>query len=161
MRPHISACFRPLLWLRPERVRHGGYEALLSNLGTKSVQIPDGTVKRYEKLLAGGIWSIVTIQYFYEEGQKASPFLITDLKPIQMPNMDMEVLFEGRKFFTEGQGLDVLLRSTGMEPHFFNEREKWHLLARMIPFVENNYNLCELGPRGTGTFPKIRVRERP
>ena len=130
--------------------KRDAYEALLSNLGTKSVQIPDGTVKKYEKLLAGGIWSIVTIQYFYEEGQKTSPFLITDLKPIQMPNMDMEVLFEGRKFFTEGQWLDVLLRSTGMEPHFFNEREKWHLLARMIPFVENNYNLCELGPRGTG-----------
>jgi ATP-dependent Lon protease len=67
-----------------------------------------------------------------------------------MPNMDMEVLFEGRKAFDAEQWMDVLLRSTGMEPMHFNERAKWHLLARMIPFVENNYNVCELGPRGTG-----------
>jgi ATP-dependent Lon protease len=73
-----------------------------------------------------------------------------DLKPIQMPNMDMEELFEGRKGFTEEQWIDALLRSTGMEPTCFKERVKWHLLARMIPLVENNYNLCELGPRGTG-----------
>lgn len=130
--------------------KRDAYEALLSNLGTKGVQIPDGTVKKYEKLLSGGIWSIVTIQYLYEEGQKASPFFITDLKPIQMPNMDMEELYEGRKAFTEDQWLDVLLRSTGMEPSVLETRVKWHLLARMIPFVENNYNACELGPRGTG-----------
>lgn len=130
--------------------KRDAYEALLSNLGTKGVQIPDGTVKQYEKLLAGGIWSIVTIQYFYEEGQKTSPFFITDLRPIQMPNMDMDELYEGRQGFTEDQWLDVLLRSTGMEPSLLDRRVKWHLLARMIPFVENNYNACELGPRGTG-----------
>lgn len=67
-----------------------------------------------------------------------------------MPNMDMETLFEGRKGFTEGQWIDVLLRSTGLEPSLFKEREKWHFIARMIPFVESNYNMCELGPRGTG-----------
>ncbi len=126
------------------------YEALLSNLGTKAVEISTATVRSYEKLLAGGIWSIITMEYFYEEGQKGSPFIIRDLKPIQMPNMDMDELFEGRRQFTEEQWIDVLLRSTGIEPTQFDQRVKWHLLARMIPLVENNYNCCELGPRGTG-----------
>lgn len=90
------------------------------------------------------------MQYYFEEGQQGSPFQITELKPIQMPNMDMDALFEGRKAFDELQWRDVLLRSTGMEPEFMDDRAKWHLLARLIPFVENNYNVCELGPRGTG-----------
>ncbi|WP_295585140.1 protease Lon-related BREX system protein BrxL [uncultured Lamprocystis sp.] len=126
------------------------YEALLSNLGVKDAAIPGSYVKQFEKLLVGGIWCIVTVQYFFEEGQKGSPFTIGDLKPIQMPNMDLEGLFEGRLAFSEGQWIDVLCRSTGMEPANLTERVKWHLLARMVPFVENNYNCCELGPRGTG-----------
>src|SRR4051794_29248779 len=126
------------------------YEALLGNLGVKGVEVDSGTVKRYEKLLAGGIWSIISLEYFYEEGQKGSPFVIRDLKPIQMPNMDMGELFEGRRHFTEEQWIDVLLRSTGMEPTNFEPRVKWHLLCRMVPLVENNFNVCELGPRGTG-----------
>lgn len=126
------------------------YEALLSNLGIKNAEVPDSYVKQFEKLLVGGIWCIVTIQYRYEENQKTSPFMVSDLKPIQMPNMDMEELFSARKGFTDEQWIDALLRSTGMEPTCFKERVKWHLLARMIPLVENNYNLCELGPRGTG-----------
>ncbi len=126
------------------------YEALLSNLGTKGVEISTTTVKNFEKLLVGGIWCIITINYFYEEGQRGSPFVIQDLKPIQLPNMDMAELFEARRAFTVEQWIDVLMRSTGMEPSELEERVKWHLLARMIPFVENNYNLCELGPRGTG-----------
>ena len=126
------------------------YEALLSNLGVKDAEIAASYVKQYEKLLAGGIWCIVTLHYYYEEGQKGSPFSINDLKPIQMPNMDMQAFFEGRKAFTETQWIDVLMRSTGMEPSNLEERVKWHLLVRMIPFVENNYNCCELGPRGTG-----------
>ena len=126
------------------------YEALLANLGVKGVEVSTSYVKKFEKLLVGGIWCIVTLQYFYEENQKGSPFVIQDLKPIQMPNMDMEELFLGRRAFTEEQWIDVLLRSTGMEPTNFSQRVKWHLLARMIPLVENNYNICELGPRGTG-----------
>ena len=126
------------------------YEALLSNLGTKGVGIGTETVRKYEKLLAGGIWSIITIQYFYEEGQKGSPFIIDELNPIQMPNMDMDELFAGRRQFTEAQWIDVLLRSCGYEPTQFDERTKWHLLCRLVPLVENNYNVCELGPRGTG-----------
>jgi ATP-dependent Lon protease len=126
------------------------YEALLGNLGVKGIEVPNTLVKQFEKLLVGGIWSIITLEYFFQEDQKGSPFLLRDLKPIQMPNMDLEELFEARRAFTEPQWIDVLLRSTGMEPTNFPERVKWHLLARLIPLVENNYNLAELGPRGTG-----------
>jgi ATP-dependent Lon protease len=125
------------------------YEALLGNLGVSRIEVPSAIVKKFEKLLVGGIWCIATLEYFYE-AQKGSPFLLRELKPIQMPNMDLEELFQGRRAFNEQQWIDVLLRSTGMEPTNFEERVKWHLLARMIPLVENNYNLAELGPRGTG-----------
>lgn len=126
------------------------YEALLSNLGVKNAEIGDAHVREFEKLLVGGIWCIVSLRYQYEEGQKGSPFFVTDLKPIQMPNTDMDGLFAGRRAFSNEQWMDALIRSTGMEPTCFKLREKWHLLARMIPLVENNYNYCELGPRGTG-----------
>ena len=99
----------------------------------------------------GGIWCIATLEYFYEEDQRGSPFVLVDPKPIQMLNLDpAEELFEGRRAFTEAQWIDVLIRSTGMEPAHFPERLKWHLLARLVPLVENNYNLAELGPRNTG-----------
>ncbi|WP_354268816.1 protease Lon-related BREX system protein BrxL [Bradyrhizobium japonicum] len=126
------------------------YEADLANLGVGKIVVSSSIVKKFEKLLVGGIWCILTLQYFYEEDQKGTPFLLEELKPIQMPNMDMEELFSARDHFSEGQWTDVLLRSTGMEPANFDERVKWHLIARMIPLVENNYNLAELGPRGTG-----------
>ncbi len=126
------------------------YEALLSNLGVKNAEISDIYVRQFEKLLVGGIWCIVTLKYHFEEDQRGSPFTVTELKPIQMPNMDMQALFEARKAFSDAQWIDALIRSTGMEPTCFKEREKWHLLARMVPLVENNYNFCELGPRGTG-----------
>lgn len=126
------------------------FEAILSNLGINNANIEGRHVKDFEKLLVGGIWCIVTISYYYEEGQGGSPFAIKELKPIQMPNTDLEALMEARRRFTEDEWLDVLLRSTGMEPSHFDTRVKWHLLARLIPFVENNYNACELGPRGTG-----------
>jgi ATP-dependent Lon protease len=130
--------------------RRDVYEAQLANLGVNGIEISSAYVKQFEKLLVGGIWCILTLQYYYEEGGRTSPFLLEELKPIQMPNLDMEALFEGRRSFTESQWIDVLLRSTGLEPTVFEERTKWHLLARLIPLVENNYNICELGPRGTG-----------
>lgn len=126
------------------------YEAQFLSLGIKGVVVPTPTVKQYEKLLVGGIWALVTLEYFFEEGQKGSPFSVRQLKPIQMPNMDMGELREGRKHFNAEQWLDVLLRSSGMEPTTLDARAKWHLMARMIPFVENNYNVCELGPKSTG-----------
>ena len=126
------------------------YEAHLLNLGVKGAEISTGTVKKYDKLLAGGIWSIITMQYFFEEGQKGSPFVVEELKPIQMPGMDLEEVFEGRRGFTEEQWIDALLRSCGYEPTQFEQRVKWHLLCRLIPRVENNFNFCELGSRNTG-----------
>src|SRR5437764_3258210 len=83
------------------------YEAILENLGVKGVEVGSQYVKKFEKLLVGGIWSIATLEYFYEEDQKGSPFLLRDLKPIQMPNMDLEELFEGRRVFTEAQWIDA------------------------------------------------------
>ena len=126
------------------------YEALLGNLGVSRIEVPSSIVKKFEKLLVGGIWCLITLEYFFEEDQKGTPFVLRELKPIQMPNMDLEELFQGRRAFTEQQWIDALLRSTGMEPANFQARVKWHLLARMIPLVESNYNLTELGPRGTG-----------
>src|SRR5271170_7611578 len=85
------------------------YEALLSNLGVNRIEVPSAIVKKFEKLLVGGIWCIITLEYFFEEDQKGTPFLLRDLKPIQMPNMDLEELFQGRRAFTEKQWIDVLL----------------------------------------------------
>ena len=126
------------------------YEAHLFSLGITGVVVPTGTVKQYEKLLVGGIWALVTLEYFFEEAQRHSPFSVRQLKPIQMPNMDMDELREGRKQFNAEQWLDVLVRSSGMEPTTLEPRVKWHVLARMIPFVESNYNVCELGAKSTG-----------
>jgi ATP-dependent Lon protease len=127
------------------------YEAEFSNLGLKDVPISSQYVKEFDKLLSGGIWSMLKIDYFYDEEQKnMSPFTISNLKPIQMPNMDLNEIIEGRKEFTKDEWIDILVRSTGMEPTQLNDRVKWHLLLRLVPLVENNYNMCELGPRGTG-----------
>lgn len=127
------------------------YEAMFSNLGIKGVEIASSYVKSFEKLLGGGIWCIVQLEYFVDEDNKgASPFVVEDLKPIQMPGMDLNEIIEGRKAFTKDEWIDVLIRSIGMEPSRLENHTKWHLLARLIPLVENNYNLCELGPRGTG-----------
>jgi ATP-dependent Lon protease len=127
------------------------YEAEFSNLGIKGVTISPSYVKNYEKLLAGGIWCIIKMDYFFDEEQKGtSPFNINTLTPIQMPNLDLEEIIEGRRYFTKDEWIDVLLRSIGMEPTKLSNNVKWHMLERMVPLVENNYNLCELGPRGTG-----------
>jgi ATP-dependent Lon protease len=127
------------------------YEAEFSNLGIKGVQISPSYIKQFEKLLCGGIWCIVKMDYFFDEEAKGvSPFNISSVTPIQMPNLDLEEVFNGRKQYTKEEWIDILLRSVGMEPTRFENNVKWHLLARMIPLVENNYNLCELGPRGTG-----------
>lgn len=130
--------------------RKDRYEATFSNLGIKDAEISSQFVKEFEKLLVGGIWVIATLNYFHEEGQSNSPFSVSNLKPIQMPHMNMHELFDGRAAFSTEQWREVLIRSIGMEPSTLDESVQWHLLARMIPFVENNYNVCELGPRGTG-----------
>ena len=127
------------------------YEAEFSNLGLKEVPIASHYVKDYDKLLGGGIWCILKMDYYFDEDAKdASPFNISNLNPIQMPNLDLNEIIEGRKNFTKEEWIDVLIRSIGMEPTNLEEKAKWHMLLRMVPLVENNYNLCELGPRGTG-----------
>ena len=127
------------------------YVAEFSNLGLKDVVIDSKYVKNYEKLLGGGIWCIVKLEYYYEEGIKdQNPFYILQVTPIQMPNMDIDELIEGRKKFTKDEWIDVLIRSMGMEPTQLTNEVKWHLLLRMVPLCENNFNMCELGPRGTG-----------
>ena len=146
------------------------YEAAFSNLGLTKIPISDEYPEAYDRLLCGGIWCIVQLEYGAdeadefglvddEEAEKRSkkqkqreetPISIRKLTPIQMPHVDMEELKQGRKAFTKDEWIDVLLRSTGMEPDALTYREKWLLLTRMIPLIENNFNLCELGPRSTG-----------
>lgn len=127
------------------------YEAEFSNLGLKGVPVGSNFVKEFDKLLVGGIWCMVKIDYYYdEEARNNNPFSVSSLQPIQMPNMDIQEVFEGRKEFSKDEWIDVLIRSTGMEPTQLEDRVKWHLLLRLVPLVENNYNMCELGPRGTG-----------
>ena len=127
------------------------YEAEFSNLGIKNIPISEDYPAKFDRLLCGGIWCIVQLEYeFLEEEKNASPIHIRKLTPIQMPHVDIEELKEGRKNFTEEEWLEIMLRSCGYEPDKLNDRERWLLLARMLPLVENNFNLCELGPRSTG-----------
>lgn len=128
------------------------YMAELSNLGLKNIPIADEYPEKYDRLLCGGIWCILQLDYEYVEEDKinGNPIQIRKLTPIQMPHVDINELKQGRKAFTKEEWMDVMLRSIGMEPDMLNDREKWLLLARMIPLVENNFNLCELGPRSTG-----------
>ena len=128
------------------------YMAEFSNLGLKNIPIPDDYPEKYDRLLCGGIWCIVQLEYEFieEEKKNGNPILIRKLTPIQMPHVDINELKQGRKAFTQEEWMDVLLRSIGMEPDTLSIREKWLLLLRMVPLVENNFNLCELGPRSTG-----------
>lgn len=128
------------------------YFAEFSNLGLTGVPIEDEYPEKHDRLLCGGIWCIVQLEYEYVEEEKKNgyPIQIRKLTPIQMPHVDIVDLKEGRKAFSKEEWMDVMLRSIGMEPDKLSEREKWLLLLRMVPLVENNFNLCELGPRSTG-----------
>ena len=151
-------------------IKRDFYEAEFSNLGLKNIPIDEEYPAKFDRLLCGGIWCIVQLEYESEgdssfgitdiDGQPISskqkkqkdisPISIHKLTPIQMPHIDIEEVREGRKAFTQEEWMDVMLRSCGYEPEQLNNREKWLLLARMLPLVENNFNLCELGPRSTG-----------
>lgn len=141
--------------------------AEFSNLGLSNVPITDDYPEKYDRLLCGGIWCIVQLEYESEgdstfgmedfdseprqkKQKDVSPISIRKLTPIQMPHIDIEEVRAGRKAFTQDEWMDVMLRSCGYEPEQLNQREKWLLLARMLPLVENNFNLCELDPRSTG-----------
>ena len=133
-------------------IKKNSYEAEFSNLGLRYIPVADEYPEKYDRLLCGGIWCIIQLEYEYieEDKKNGSPIQIRKLTPIQMPHIDIDELKAGRKAFTKDEWIDVLLRSIGMEPDALTEREKWLMLARMIPLVENNFNLCELGPRSTG-----------
>ena len=151
-------------------IKKNCFFARFSNLGLDKVPIADEYPEKYDRLLCGGIWCIVQLDYEVEgdnnfglvdlggeplqssqkKQKNLTPISIRKLTPIQMPHIDIDELKRGHKAFTKDEWLDILLRSIGMEPDEFTEREKWLLLTRMIPLVENNFNLCELGPRSTG-----------
>lgn len=151
-------------------LRYDEYEASFSNLGQDGIPISAEYPEKYDRLLCGGIWCIVQLEYDYGEesvpdiimtggehvqskkksSKNTSPISIRKLTPIQLPRVDMDDLKAGRSQFTKEEWMDVLMRSIGMEPDELNNREKWLLLTRMLPLVENNFNLCELGPRSTG-----------
>ena len=150
-------------------IKKDRYEASFTNMGLTGIPIGETYPEKYDRLLCGGIWCIVQLEYesdedadvegygeFNDSGVKYkkkkdfSPIRIRSLTPVQMPHIDLEELKRGRKAFTKEEWIDVLLRSTGMEPDEFTYREKWLLLNRMLPLVENNFNFCELGPRSTG-----------
>ena len=132
-------------------IKRDFYEAEFSNLGLKDIPIDEEYPAKYDRLLCGGIWCIIQLNYeFMEEDRNGTPFSIRKLTPIQMPHVDIDELKQGRKAFKQEEWMDVLLRSIGMEPDKLSYREKWLLIIRMIPLVENNFNLCELGPRSTG-----------
>ena len=133
-------------------IKKNRFFAEFSNLGLRDVPIEDEYPEQYDRLLCGGIWCIVQLEYEYNEEDKKNgyPIQIRKLTPIQMPHVDIDELKAGRKAFTKDEWMDVLLRSIGMEPDELSYREKWLLITRMLPLVENNFNLCELGPRSTG-----------
>ena len=132
-------------------VKKDRYETEFSNLGVKDVPISDVYPTKFERLLCGGIWCVVQLEYEFQELEKdVSPIRIHKLTPIQTPSVDLEEVKRGRKAFTQEEWTAILLRSIGMNPDKFSEREKMLLLARALPLVENNFNLCELGPRSTG-----------
>ena len=151
-------------------IKKNCYFAEFSNLGLGNVPIADEYPEKFDRLLCGGIWCIVQLDYEAESDinfriedingnplrskqkkqKEITPISIRKLTPIQMPHIDIVELKQGRKAFTKEEWMDVLLRSIGMEPDALSYREKWLLLTRMIPLVENNFNLCELGPRSTG-----------
>lgn len=155
-------------------IKKDQHEAEFSNLGLSGIPVDDSYPEKFDRLLCGGIWCIIQLEYTSEakreedewagivdidgnaikskrkKKETISPIQIVKLTPIQMPHVDIDQLKEGRKQFTQEEWMDVMLRSIGMEPDKLELREKWLLLARMIPLVENNFNLCELGPRSTG-----------
>jgi ATP-dependent Lon protease len=126
------------------------YEATFINLNLKKVEIDADTIRSHPKLLVGGVWCIARLSYMYTENKEASPWIIDSLKPIQNARISLEEYLAARKHFTAEEWIDVLIQTIGFNPEHFSRRSKLLQLARLIPFAENNYNLIELGPKGTG-----------
>jgi len=126
------------------------YEASFANLGISKVLIDSGTVKAHPKLLVGGVWCIADIEYDYTEDKSVTPWILGTMKPIQLSHFDYEAYLEARKGFSTDEWIDLLFQTVGFDPEMFGRRSKLIQLMRLIPFVERNYNLIELGPKGTG-----------
>ena len=131
-------------------VKKDAYEATFSNLGIKNVLIDSDTIKKHPKMLVSGIWCIATLEYSASEDQTSSPWVLNSLKPIQMSSFDHEEYLTARKNFTKTEWIDTIIQSMGFEPSQFGHRNKLLQLIRLIPYCERNYNLMELGPKGTG-----------
>ena len=126
------------------------YEAVFDNLGIKKVAVNSGTVKAHPKLLVTGVWCIADVQYEFSEDARISPWILETIKPIQIAKVDYEQYRELRSAFTTDEWIDLLMQSIGFKPEAFGRRSKLLQLLRLIPYVERNYNLIELGPKGTG-----------
>jgi ATP-dependent Lon protease len=126
------------------------YEMEFSNLGIKKVLVDSGTVKKHPKLLVGGVWCIADVEYDHTEDKDASPWILSTIKPIQMSHFDYDGYIQARSKFNLDEWIDLLVQSIGFNPEFFGRRSKLMQLVRLIPFCERNYNLIELGPKGTG-----------
>ena len=126
------------------------YEATFSNLGIKKVLVDSRTVKAHPKLLVSGVWCIADLEYEFSEEKNDSPWILSSLKPIQLSHFDFDGYVEARKQFTTDEWIDLLIQSIGFNPELFGKRSKLTQLVRLIPFCERNYNLIELGPKGTG-----------
>ncbi|SNV41620.1 Uncharacterised protein [Chryseobacterium taklimakanense] len=126
------------------------YEATFANLGLKGIPISGELIKQYQKLLTHGVWCILTLGYVSTDEKGSTPWIIESLKPIQISNINLEEYKEGRSNFTKDEWIDVLMQTMGLNPEEFTFRSKLLQLTRLVPFVENNYNLIELGPKGTG-----------
>ena len=126
------------------------YEAYFANLGLNKIPILSEFIKSYPKLLSEGVWAIITLSYQAAEGKDSSPWNVDQLKPIQISSVDLEEYKTVRKSFSTGEWVDLLLQTIGLNPEEFTNRSKLLQIARLIPFCENNYNLIELGPKGTG-----------
>ncbi|MCR9293289.1 MAG: BREX system Lon protease-like protein BrxL [bacterium] len=126
------------------------YQATFSNLGINKVAVPASTVKKHQKLLTGGVWCIADLDYQHDEDEKSVPWILESLKPIQLSHFDFDGYLAARKQFTTDEWIDTLIQSVGFNPEVFGRRSKLLQLVRLIPFCERNYNLIELGPKGTG-----------
>ncbi|TYC60898.1 BREX system Lon protease-like protein BrxL [Zoogloea oleivorans] len=126
------------------------YEAEFANLGIKKVIIDSATVKAHPKLLVGGVWCIAELEYLFTEDKNATPWVLSSIKPIQLSHFDFHGYVEARKQFTTDEWIDLLIQSVGFNPQMFGKRNKLSQLVRLIPFCERNFNLIELGPKGTG-----------
>ena len=126
------------------------YHAEFANLGIKSVIVDSATIKAHPKLLVGGVWCICDIEYLHSDDARFVPWILGSIKPIQLSNFDFDGYLSARREFSTDEWVDLLIQSIGFNPELFGRRAKLLQLVRLIPFVERNYNLVELGPKGTG-----------